>query len=86
MASTLTTTTMALFYLVLFRKLYPRFGKLIFCGIKNCLTFHFFSVNRYANVNQNPKSRVYVWGQACYGALGNPGINKWNFIQQIVIL
>jgi hypothetical protein len=35
--------------------------------------FYYFAVNKYAKVERNPKSRVYLWGQACYGALGNPG-------------
>ena len=26
----------------------------------------------YASTNRNPISRVYTWGMACYGALGNP--------------
>ena len=28
----------------------------------------------YANCNANPISRVYVWGLACYGALGKPDL------------
>ena len=31
-------------------------------------------VHKYANCNSNPVSRVYVWGLACYGALGNPDL------------
>ena len=29
----------------------------------------------YASTNRNPISRVYTWGMACYGALGNPQLN-----------
>lgn len=32
------------------------------------------SVNEYIKDNANPISRVYVWGLACYGALGNPDL------------
>ena len=32
------------------------------------------SVNEYVKDNANPISRVYVWGLACYGALGNPDL------------
>lgn len=28
----------------------------------------------YAGTNRNPQSRVFAWGMACYGALGNPDI------------
>ena len=31
-------------------------------------------VYTYASTNQNPISRVFSWGTACYGALGNPKI------------
>lgn len=29
-------------------------------------------VYTFANTNRNPVSNIYVWGMACYGALGNP--------------
>ena len=39
------------------------------------MSFNFsFIVHKYANCNSNPISRVYVWGLACYGALGNPDL------------
>ena len=28
----------------------------------------------YANTNKNPISKVFSWGNACYGALGNPDL------------
>ena len=31
-------------------------------------------VEQYAKDNPNPVSRVYTWGLACYGALGNPNL------------
>ena len=39
------------------------------------MSFNFcFIVHKYDNCNSNPISRVYVWGLACYGALGNPDL------------
>ena len=32
------------------------------------------TVHKYVNSNANPISRIYVWGLACYGALGNPDL------------
>jgi hypothetical protein len=50
--------------------------------LKVILLFY-FTVNKYAKVERNPKSRVYLWGQACYGALGNPGKQSLRLATQI---
>ena len=31
-------------------------------------------VNTFASTHPNPISRVFTWGMACYGALGNPNL------------
>lgn len=28
----------------------------------------------FADFTKDPKSRIFMWGQACYGALGNPNV------------